>query len=64
MHMIAHQAVAHDSDGVASTVLAQQLEVKGAVCIFEKPSLPMVSALRDVVPAVGHHDACHSCRLN
>jgi len=53
-------AVSGDGDPAAPAVLRQKAKVHFAIGVAAEDGLSPVAALRDVVPAAGHDNPCHS----
>jgi hypothetical protein len=55
MDMIAHQAVTQQPHAVMARLLAQMIEVKPAILVYQEDLLPVVAALGDVMRDAVRH---------
>jgi len=66
MHMIRHEAIGPNRDGVARAPLSHEVNVGAVVRVIEEGPLSPVSSLRDVVRSTrddNSGDPCHRCSL-
>ena len=57
MDEIEHQAVGHDAEASFGAVQRQQIEIHAPIRMGEKDSLPVRTALRDMVRGAGYDEA-------